>query len=192
MTADSNIPADYYETMATEHRLAALQALRAENDQLRAMLNAPQTFGAHATPSDSPIVGYGCFFPDGTLEPDLCSTNIKDCEFWRDADDAREKWTVKALYAAPQGAIQVAAGSHTARADEPKEGVGEPTALEADARRYRWLRNQPPTYADGAPRHYIWNDVAYTMYYDEVMERLGTELDAAIDAALALQQEPKP
>lgn len=55
--------------------------------------------------------------------------------------------------------------------------------LEVDAERYRWLRNQSPTYPSGSRRHYMWMGVAYTMHYDEVNERLGEELDAAIDTA---------
>jgi hypothetical protein len=53
-----------------------------------------------------------------------------------------------------------------------------------DARRYQWLRNRPPKYDSGEWRKYVWLDVAYTMHYDEVNERLGADLDAAIDSEL--------
>jgi len=37
---------DYYETMAVEHRLAALQALRAENERLRDALESIRQYGS--------------------------------------------------------------------------------------------------------------------------------------------------
>lgn len=63
-------------------------------------------------------------------------------------------------------------------------------AIARDARRYRWLRNQSPVYPSGGARFsYMWLNVAYTMHYDEVRERQGAELDAAIDAMLADEPE---
>jgi len=45
---------DYYESMASEHRLAALQALRAENDQLKDAIAAWNTRADLAQPSKVP------------------------------------------------------------------------------------------------------------------------------------------
>lgn len=70
------------------------------------------------------------------------------------------------------------------------EVVGEPTALraalEADAARYRWLRDPDRIPDDEGDGHIIvgagsGEDILWS-----------EQLDAAIDAALALQQEPKP
>jgi hypothetical protein len=131
-------------------------------------LEAASPQGSAAAP-----IGYGCFFPDGTLEPDLCSTNIKDCEFWRDADDAREKWTVKALYAAPVGEL-TALGAALRELVALKDLKDE----ELRMRQRRPVRDQNKLASCEAMRL-------------EYLRRKPLAWSAA-RAALALQQEPKP
>jgi hypothetical protein len=116
------------------------------------------------------------------LEAELAATrelmNVYNLGGWNDALAPMQRALKAEAELERAKAAERSAWNAAVARDEQLERVGQ------DARRYQWLRNRPPKYDSGEWRKYVWFGVAYTMHYDEVNERLGADLDAAIDSEL--------